>query len=196
MSYQQPYLPGLEPKPLLHNLFFGILSRTDPVEQIARRTEYLRRELGLKGKPIGRERFHVSLHGIGECKYSPSAVVAKVREAAEAAAVSVLPFELVFDRAMSFDAKRMRRPSVLRAGNDFGALLTLHRLLGDAMKATGIGRRVKSNFTPHITLLYDRRVVRELAIEPIRLAVHDFVLVHSFVGQSRYIELARWQLGG
>ena len=52
----------------------GFIARVEPYfeksgfyeKEIARRTEHLRRELGLKGRPIGRERFHVSLHGIGE----------------------------------------------------------------------------------------------------------------------------------
>ena len=38
------------------------------------------------------------------------------------------------------------------------------------------------------------RAVKEQAIEPVRLTVSDFALVHSLVGRSRYIELARWPL--
>ena len=49
-------------------------------------------------------------------------------------------------------------------------------------------------FVPHMTLLYDTRMVAERPIEPMRLTVRDFALVHSLVGQSRYIELARWPL--
>jgi 2'-5' RNA ligase len=47
-----------------------------------------------------------------------------------------------------------------------------------------------------MTLLYDSRVVRERPIEPIRIDVQDFVLVHSLVGRRRHIELARWPLRG
>jgi 2'-5' RNA ligase len=62
------------------------------------------------------------------------------------------------------------------------------------MSAVGITRCISSHFVPHMTLLYDRRMVAEQAVDPVRLAVSDFTLVHSLVGQSRYIELARWPL--
>ena len=45
-----------------------------------------------------------------------------------------------------------------------------------------------------MTLLYDRRMVAEQAVEPVHLTVREFALVHSLVRQSRHIELARWPL--
>lgn len=106
------------------------------------------------------------------------------------------PFDVVFDLAVSFTIKRKKLPLVLRAGGELPALDAFYRCLGGAMKKAGLGRRVASNFTPHMTLLYDDRVVEECAIEAVRLTVRDFVLVHSLIGRSRYIELARWSLRG
>jgi 2'-5' RNA ligase len=34
------------------------------------------------------------------------------------------------------------------------------------------------------------------AVEPIRWTVREFVLVHSLLGQTRHVPLARWSLGG
>jgi 2'-5' RNA ligase len=47
-----------------------------------------------------------------------------------------------------------------------------------------------------MTLLYDRRMVAERAVEPVHLTVRDFALVHSLrrERQRRHIELARWSL--
>ena len=49
---------------------------------------------------------------------------------------------------------------------------------------------------PHITLLYDGRGIGEHVVEPVRWTVKELVLVHSLLGQSRYIPLGRWSLRG
>ncbi len=108
------------------------------------------------------------------------------------AAVSLSPFEVGFDRALSFTNKRATRPFVVRATGDVVALMTLHRDVGEALTRAGLGRWVTRHFTPHMTLLYDRRLVEEHMIEPFGWTVTDFVLVHSLVGQGRHIHLARW----
>jgi len=50
---------------------------------------------------------------------------------------------------------------------------------------------VNTNFTPHVTLLYDPRSVEEHPIEPISWTVSEFVLIHSMQGHAH---LARWPL--
>jgi hypothetical protein len=67
----------------------------------------------------------------------------------------------------------------------------LHFALGEAMKRARMGRHLRSHFTPHMTLLYDSRVVPERRIEPVLLKVRDFVLVHSIIDQHQHIGLAR-----
>ena len=62
------------------------------------------------------------------------------------------------------------------------------------MRAVGFGNHALSHFVPHMTLLYDRRVIAEQATAPVYLTVRDFALVHSLVRQGRHIELARWPL--
>jgi 2'-5' RNA ligase len=191
---EQLYFPGLEPRPLRDNLFFGILWPANSAIEISKVADDLRNLCGLKGRLIAQERLHVSLHAIGQFDGLPNFIIERAREAGEL--VSTSPFPLMFDRVMSFDNKRDKRPFVLRPEYDLASLFTLHDVLGEAMKRARIGRYVKSRFVPHMTLLYDSRVVRERPIEPIRMNVRDFVLVHSLVGQSRYIELARWPLRG
>lgn len=62
------------------------------------------------------------------------------------------------------------------------------------MTATGLGRWVERNFTPHVTLLYDDRSVAPQAIEPIAWTVREFVLVHSLLGRTEHRILGRWSL--
>lgn len=194
MSDRQLFLPFEAPLHGLDRLFFAILPSPDTAVQIAERIRFLRVEHDLKGRPITPERLHVSLHGLGDHPRLPEALIGQARCAA--AAVAMPPFEVVFDRAVSFARKNKKPPVVLRASGDVTPLIAFHRRLGDAMKKAGLGRRVASRFTPHMTLIYDDRVVKERAIEAVRLTVRDFALVHSLVGRSRYIELARWPLHG
>jgi 2'-5' RNA ligase len=106
------------------------------------------------------------------------------------------PFDIVFDCAMSFGSNREGLPFVLCPTNDT-ALMSFHRLLGEAMKSVGF-RGVASRFTPHMTLLYGDGIVKKRAIEAIGWTVRDFVLVQSLRvrGHREYNHLARWQLQG
>ncbi len=83
---------------------------------------------------------------------------------------------------------------MLRAGRDSAALTMLHRAVGEALTRAGLGRWVRPHFTPHITLLYDRRLVDEHPIESLGWTVTDFVFVHSLIGQGVHNHLARWPL--
>jgi 2'-5' RNA ligase len=189
---EQPFLPGFERNSALDYLFFAFLLSAEYAPPIVQLRERLRHEYGLKGRLIAPDLLHLSLHGIGAYHGLPGAVV----EAAKQAAARVLarPFDVVFDRAMSFDRKREGQPFVLRARNDF-ALVQFYQLLGEAMKSVGF-RRVASRFTPHMTLLYGDRIVKERAIEAVRWTALDFVLVQSLRGRghSEYNHLARWPL--
>jgi 2'-5' RNA ligase len=141
----------------------------------------------LTGRPIGAERFHVSLLGFGAHAGLPAGLIAALQKAA--ASVTVAPFEVTFDRALSFLGRP--RPRVLCGDN--AELIAFQRTLGRALERHGVAR-VKRQFMPHVTLLYDERDVDEDAIEPIRWSVREFVLVHSRRGQGEYVALARWPL--
>lgn len=177
---------------MLDFLFFALLPSMDEASQIAVIREHLSHEHRLKGNAIQCDLLHVSLHGIGAYHGLHRAKVERAKQAA--AKISMKPFEVVFNRAMSFDHKRRDNAFVLRTSNDV-ALMELYRALGEAMKSVGF-RRVASRFTPHMTLLYGDRMVAERSIEAVRWTVRDFVLVQSLRGRGRseYIHLARWPL--
>jgi 2'-5' RNA ligase len=175
-------------------VFFAILPPRHAALAIAERIRLLRAEHELRGRPTAATQLHISLHGLGRFFQIPSVIIASAREAG--ASVAMRPFEIAFDRVLSFGKGDGKRPLVLRPGDDTMALAAFHRRLGDAMTKAGLRRSRASHFTPHMTLLYDDRAVKEQAIAPIRFPVDGFVLVHSLVGRSRYIELARWPLRG
>jgi 2'-5' RNA ligase len=88
------------------------------------------------------------------------------------------------------DLRYHRRPLALLADGD--ALFELFRLLDSGLRQNGL--RAAEKFTPHMTLLYGPNSVPRQAIEPIRLVVKEFVLIHSERGLTRHNIIDRWAL--
>lgn len=111
----QASLPGFDaaPKPT-DRLFFAIFPDTDAAARIAELARRLRGEHGLNGKLIDTARFHVTLLHLGDFAGLPQDIVTRAGEAA--AAVAMPPFEITFDRAMSFLGRLGELPFVLRGG--------------------------------------------------------------------------------
>ncbi len=192
---EQLFLPGFErTTSTIDFVFFALLLGAENASQIVTLRERLCEENGLKGVRIATNLLHVTLHGIGEYDGLPRDVVERAKQAG--AAILAKPFDVMFDRAMSFNRKRNGRPLVLCTSNEV-ALFAFHQLLGEAMKNVGF-RRITSHFKPHMTLLYGDRMLTGRSIEAVRWNVRDFVLVHSLRGRgrSKYIHLARWPLRG
>ncbi|MGH8163243.1 MAG: 2'-5' RNA ligase family protein, partial [Rhodanobacteraceae bacterium] len=148
---------------------------------------------GLRGKPLPAARLHVTLHHLGDYAGLPSGLIATAKEVA--ARVAMPAFEVTFDSASSFAGRPRQRPLVLR-GDEVGvaALQSLQRALGDAMTAAGLSRHVERKFVPHITLLYDDKLLAPMSIERVAWTVCEFALMHSLIGRRDYRMLGRWPL--
>lgn len=188
---EQSSLPGFDAAPqLTDRLFFAVFPTPDVAADIAALAVRLRETHGLKGKPLQSERFHVTLHHLGDYPALPQDLVAVACDAA--ATVVAEPFEITFDCAVSFSSAPRNRPFVLRGGEGLAALIAFQQTLGEALKKTVLGRWAKPAYTPHVTLLYDDRSVPEHAVSPVRWTPKEFVLVRSLIGQTRHVPLARW----
>ena len=175
-------------------LFLGIFPDAAIPPAITRTAEGLRSRHALRGSPLQPERFHVTLFHLGDYVGLPEATV---RAAAEAAGtITARPFEVMFDRVGSFTGKPGKLPLVLRGGAGVEPLKEFQQNLGEALKRAGLGRHVDARFVPHVTLLYDAKVVPEEPVEPIGWTVNEFVLIHSLLGQTRHLPLGRWPLRG
>ena len=119
----------------------------------------------MTGKLLATERLHATLYFLGDYAELPQQTIDKAHEAAKL--VSVTPFEVVFDRCMSFPGRPGRQPFVLRGGEGVQALIGLQRALASALHQVGLADRAKSKFTPHVTLLYDEQRASARAVEPI-----------------------------
>jgi 2'-5' RNA ligase len=173
-------------------LFFAIFPGAAAAVRIAQLAHDLRGKHGLKGKQFATERFHVTVHYLGDYAGLPRGIVAAAIEAA--ATVAMPPFEVVFDRALSFPTRLENRPFVLQGCAGVVGLTAFQRTLSAALDQAGFGNGAKSEYTPHVTLLYDDRLVPEGPVDPVDWIVREFVLVHSLLGQSVHVPLARWRL--
>jgi 2'-5' RNA ligase len=191
--HEQLSFQGFERRSTIDVLFFALLPGAENASQIEQLCDRLCDENGLTGNRIAPDRLHISLLGIAVHDGLSGALAECAKQAA--AALTASPFDVVLDRAMSFAPTRARWPLVLRAGNE-AALITFYRLLGGAMENAGF-RGAPSRFTPHVTLLYGDRAVRERPVEAVRWTVRDFVLVQNRRrGPNKHMHLARWPLRG
>jgi 2'-5' RNA ligase len=174
-------------------LFFAIFPDACAAGHLARLTAALRLHHGLKGKPLARERFHVSLHHVGDYARLPQDIAALACDVASG--VVLPPFTVAFNSVASFRGRPDNQPFVLRGDDGVVGLLALQQRLAAAMTKAGLGR-LAPHYTPHVTLMYGDRGVAEQAVGPICCAVREFVLVHSLLGRSRYVALARFPLRG
>ena len=158
----------------------------------ARRVERFRRgfctEHDIEGSLRPRELLHISLHFIGDFARLPSAIIHGARRAGQT--VALPPFDVTLNHIRSFEGRPGRHALVLLG--ESAPLVDLHRSLGSALRHWGF--KAADHFTPHVTLLYGPKVVLKRTIDPIRLTVEDFSLIHSEKGRSRYNTLGNWSL--
>jgi 2'-5' RNA ligase len=150
----------------------------------------------LKGKAQAIDRLHVTLNFLDKYLVLPADLSAIAAEAG--AAVRSQSFELCFERMLSFDSARRRQqrrgyPLVLLR-EDSAPLRALREQISLAVARTGRFPRAEQSATPHVTLLYDRKLVNEQEVARVCWTAREFVLVHSLHGLSENRVLARYAL--
>lgn len=83
---------------------------------------------------------------------------------------------------------------MLKARDGNAALQAFREKLGCELLRVGLGRCVSRTFEPHVTLAYATALPAPETVAPIRWTAREVVLVHSLIGQTRYIGLGRWAL--
>jgi 2'-5' RNA ligase len=176
-------------------LFFAIRPDAETAVRVARLRDQFVAGLALKGTPLKTERLHVSLCHVGDYTRLRSRHIYRAKRAAKT--VALAPFVVTFgaiaslEPAWPVDAQWYRRPLALLAAGR--SLCELRRLLDSGLHKFGASD--VEEFQPHMTLLYGPTAVPVQAIEPIRLAVDEFVLIHSERGLTRHHTIERWPLG-
>ena len=166
-------------------LFFAVW----PDEAAARALEALALALAnvAGGKPVPREKIHLTLAFLGEVAGD------RAEEAAAAGAhVRGAPFRLRLDQVGSF---RHAGVSWIGSRSTPPRLTALQSTLVLALAARGFAPDERS-FAPHVTLA--RGIVRPVPRAPttaIAWRVRELTLVRSETGTGRYAVMERWPLG-
>lgn len=195
---EQLWLPGLEAPPVpTDGLFFAVFPDTNTASNISKLAQQICGETRSRSKPLGANRLHVTLLHLGN--FAGGLPPARVEAAMNAAAsIRMEPFSVEFDSAVSFALKPRPGPLVLGGGEGVVGLHALHDALGLALQTAGFGDRAVSpnaSYTPHVTLAYGMPWVATRPVEAVSWNVREFVLVHSLLGRTRHVALARWRLG-
>lgn len=189
---QQVSLPGFAPATATDRLFLAVFPDRDAASRLATLAAEQCSRHGLRGKPLLPERFHVTLFHLGDSVGLRQDVVQAATTAASQ--WQAHSFDLAFDQVASFGGRRKASPFVLKAEDGNAALRAFHAELGEQLREAGLGQFVTSRFEPHVTLAYDERVVASESVAPVSWHAREFVLVHSLLGKTRHIPLARWAL--
>lgn len=200
MNQDSDLFGSILPSKPTDRLFFALFPSDEAIPQIIKIFQQLRDTHGLTGKSLSNDRLHVTLHHVGD--YAGGLPNGLVEAAQEVASTIAMPaFDVTFDRAMSFSGRPKNKPFVLRGnesikvGSEGGlaALMAFQKTMYFAMVRAGLqGPRANAKFAPHVTLMYDDQGIPEQPVEAVSWTAHDFVLVHSLLGQTRHIHLGRW----
>jgi RNA 2',3'-cyclic 3'-phosphodiesterase len=174
---------------MLGRLFFAAFPDADAAARIFRLAEVVKGARQFDGDLILSDRLHVTLFFLDDGCGPREHIVRMACEAAQE--VRMPSFDVWFDRIASFRGRPNNHPFVLLGDDGLSRLKLLRRTLGAAMTRSGLRHLVNADFTPHVTLLYDKRKIEEQPIEPIFWTVGEFVLIHSMYG---HVHLARWPL--
>ncbi len=173
-------------------LFFAILPDDAARARITTWYQEFRLAHGIKGKAIDSARYHITLHLIGDFEGVPQPLVIRALAVAERFKARG-GVEVKLDRARSFARPGSRRgsPFVLSCSDADTPVHALHRQWVESMQDAGVPVVSDHAFNPHLTLAYDRRAFDEQTMAPVCWFAREIVLMHSLVGQGRYVPLAR-----
>jgi 2'-5' RNA ligase len=176
-------------------MFLACLPDADTAARIYALAEELRASRKLEGTLTRPEHLHVTLFHLGDWNGLPDLIAESADAAAKMAAADTAPFDVTLDRAQSLGNSTGVYPFVLLGDDRPTPLRRFRELLGKALTQNGLGGAVRdSEFRPHVTLTRDPTRVGRLPITPVTWTVRDFVLVHSLLGRTTHIHLARWSL--
>ena len=171
------------PSPATHNLFFAV----QPAAEERARIADLIASLRIGGVPMRLDRLHITTLSLVTGDVLPEGLA---QEAAEIAGSIRMPaFRVIFDRLVGGNRSALMLPS-----EPLEALRMFRERLGFALMRAGIEFAQGGRFSPHVTLLYGGQPRPEQEIEPISWLVEDFMLIDSFIGETRHIEVGRWPL--
>ncbi len=174
-------------QPATDRLFIGIFPDPKAAVDMNALGRNLRIGHELRGRPMPAWRLHATVHHVSDGIGLDPDVVDHAKRIATG--ISMPAFRVEFNSVQSFGSGAF----VLRGDEGVVGLEMLQRRVGGALEKAGLGKAF-DRYTPHVTLLWDSHLIPDHPITAIGWWVREFVLVHSFLGQTRYEFLGRFPL--
>jgi RNA 2',3'-cyclic 3'-phosphodiesterase len=144
-------------EPLKYNLFLAVFPDDHTAQQIMEFGGILRRVHSFKGRLRPVHHLHVSLFFLGHIAETPKNFALKIGTVIAEAIRTTPPFELRFNRLLSFRGRPGNHPLVLATDDrENSPIKNLHAKLYAAFSKYFPNRFTIPPFVPHLTLLYDR----------------------------------------
>jgi 2'-5' RNA ligase len=179
-----------------YNLVLAIFPDDHTTQQVSNLGNSLRKRHGMYGRIRPTSHLHVSLPLPRNLRDVPKTVVENVGRVCKAVTMIAHPFEIKFDRVMSFRGGSGNHPVVLlNADHGSDGIMGLHGLLLAEFVKLGSATYPTPKIVPHLTVLYDKQELAPRPVEPVCWAVKEIVLVLSEVGAAKYHRLGCWRLG-
>ena len=181
------------PKPSGPNLklVLAIFPDAYTAERILEFGKSLRKMHGLMGNLRPVNHLHVSLPIPRRIVHPPETAIQRIDRACNAVASIMSPFEIKFDRVMSF--RGSHAIVLLNDNHESDGILSLYKLL--CAEFAKLGSASAPKFEPHLTILYDQKELAPNSIPPVCWLVKEIVLVLSEVGETKYRRLGCWAFG-
>lgn len=139
-------------------------------------------------------RLHLSILAIAGLR-APLDPILIDRVSKSAANLRTGPFELSFDRLLTFGTGTGNRPLVFATDSRSDRPTALARDLQDCLNANGLALPRPRKVIPHITVNYGAPFPETRPLpKPIRWTIRNVSLIDSIQGQSRHVVLGTWPL--
>ncbi|MGV3660770.1 MAG: 2'-5' RNA ligase family protein [Prosthecobacter sp.] len=175
------------PEPELPNGFYlATLPPEDLHGELASRAHITQGRNGFFGVPRPTLRFHATLANVNRLGRGLKSIEQKVNLAMPKVVEAIRPFNLVFDRLKSFANNNACVLATNASDHEFRALC----------RQINRGLRVPVSNTPHVTLLYDSKMISDdLLEEPIVWPVSEIFLVEAVNNEDDFRRHANFSLG-
>ena len=196
MNEQLSFFETPRPSGPDYNLVLAIFPDDYTAQQISEIGDSIRKMHGLRGKLRPVTHLHVSLPIPRRVMHPPETVIERIICACKAVAPIISPFEIKFDRVMSFRGRTGNRAVVLVNNNpESDGIMSLYRLLCAEFSKLGFAAAAPPKFKPHLTILYDQQELTPKSVAPVSWLAKKIVLVLSEVEATKYHRLGCWALG-
>lgn len=175
----------------MENLFFAA-SLIDNVKLQMRSTfGTASRLLDIGFRPVPDDCLHLSVQSLGRYDRMPDGLIK--RAMLIGSRIEVPAFPATFDRLQGFNGA-YGRAIVLTGGQAADGFLILRKAMFGEMQLAGMEVPPSLEFSPHVSMAYQRSRIPTIPVKPVTWMVHELVLIRSFIGRSKHICLGRWPL--